>query len=97
MQGKKSQYRITFDRAAVAKVDPIEFSWLLSKHDMDVVAVNKVPMLFVQCSEFDVTTFVIDVNREFGTGIFKRIDVAVYGKGYEDTYLVEDYASTYSY
>lgn len=85
----KSQFRITFRRSAITKADPIEFAWLLSKHDMDVVAVNKVPMLFVQCSEFDVTTFAIDASREFGAQIFSRIDVCVPGKGYVDAFIVD--------
>lgn len=84
----KHQYRIEFHKGAQARVDPFELAWLLSKHNMDVVSKNEVPMLFVQCSEFDVTTFVIDVNRQFGSLVFKQVDVSVPGEGYVDTYIV---------
>ena len=85
----KSQYRIEFHEDACKRIDPFEFAWLLSKHDMDVVAKNERPMLFVRCSEFDVTTFVIDASREFGAQIFSRIDVCVPGKGYVDAFIVD--------
>lgn len=84
----KRQYRIEFHKSAETRIDPFEFAWLLSKHDMDVVAKNERPMLFVRYSEFDVTTFMIDVNRLYGPLIFKHVDVAVPGKGYEDANLV---------
>ena len=84
----KRQYRIEFYESAEVRIDPFEFAWLLSKHDMDVVAKNERPMLFVRCTEFDVTTFMIDVNRLYGPLIFKQVDVAVPGKDYEDANLV---------
>lgn len=81
-------YRIEFHKSAEMRIDPFEFAWLLSKHNMDVTAKNERPMLFVRCSEFDVTTFIIDVNHLYGPLIFKQIDVAVPGGGYEDANLV---------
>lgn len=84
----KQQYRIEFHKSAEVRVDPFELAWLLSKHGMDVVAKNEVPMLFVQCSEFDLTTFMIDVNRLYGPLIFKQVDVSVPGEGYVDANLV---------
>ena len=82
------QYRIKFYESAEVRVDPFELAWLLSKHYVDVVAKNDRPMLFVQCSEFDVTTFMIDVNHQFGPLIFKQVDVCVPGEGYVDANLV---------
>jgi len=84
----KQQYRIEFYQSAEVRIDPFEFAWLLSKHEMDVVAKNEVPMLFVQCREFDVTTFMIDVNRLYGPLIFKQVDVSVPGEGYVDANLI---------
>lgn len=82
------QYRIEFYESAEMRIDPFEFAWLLSKHNMNVVAKNERPMLFVRCSEFDVTTFMIDVNRQFGPLIFKQVDVSVPGEDYVDANLV---------
>lgn len=82
------QYRIEFYKSAEVRVDPFELAWLLSKHDMDVVAKNERPMLFVQCNEFDLTTFMIDVNHQFGPLVFKQVDVSVPGEGYVDANLV---------
>ena len=84
----KNKYRIEFHRSAETRIDPFELAWLLSKHNMDVVAKNEIPMLFVRCSEFDVTTFMIDVNRQFGPLIFKQVDVCVPSGGYVDANLV---------
>lgn len=83
-----NQYRIEFHEDACKRIDPFEFAWLLSKHDMDVVAKNERPMLFVRCTEFDVTTFMIDVNHQFGPLVFKQVDVCVPNEGYVDTFLV---------
>ena len=83
----KQQYRIEFHKGAEVRIDPFEFAWLLSKHDMDVVAKDERPMLFVQCTEFDVITFMIDVNRLYGPLIFKQVDVSVPGEGYVDANL----------
>ncbi len=84
----KNQYRITFHRNAEGRIDPFEMAWLLSKHCMDVVAKNEVPMLFVHCSEFDLVTFMIDMNRQFGPLIFKQVDVFIPSDGYVDANLV---------
>jgi len=72
------QYRITFHLSAEHRLDPFEFAWLLAKHDLEVVAKNEVPMLFVRAkSGSDVTDFCDDVNRTFGPLIFKDVEVAV--------------------
>ena len=84
----KTQYRIEFHRDADKRIDPFELAWLLSKHDMDVVAKNERPMLFVQYSDFNLVAFIADVNREFGSLVFKQIDMPVLGEGYVDTNLV---------
>lgn len=82
------QYRIEFHKDVEKRIDPFEFAWLLSKHDMDVVAKNERPMLFVRCTEFNLVTFMIDVNDEFGSLIFKQVDVCVPNEGYVDTNLI---------
>ena len=72
------QYRITFHLSAEHRLDPFELAWLLSKHNLEVVAKNDVPMLFVWAkSDSNVTDFCDEVNREFGPLIFKDVDVAV--------------------
>lgn len=88
MTATKQQYRIEFHKSAGERIDPFELAWLLSKHDMYVVAKNERPMLFVRCREFDVAAFIIDVNRAFGSLIFKQVDVSVPGEGYVDSGLV---------
>lgn len=84
----KNRYRIEFHKSAEMRVDPFEFAWLLSKHEMYVMAKNERPMLFVDCNEFDLTTFMIDVNRQYGPLIFKQVDVLIPGDGYVDANIV---------
>jgi hypothetical protein len=68
------QYRITFYKSAETRVDPFELAWLLAKHGIDVVAKNERPMLFVTCSLKRLKEFADEVNREFGSLIFKAIE-----------------------
>jgi hypothetical protein len=72
--GVAKQYRITFYESAETRVDPFELAWLISKHDLDVVAKNELPMLFVQCKLKDLKAFADEVNRQFGPLIFKAIE-----------------------
>lgn len=75
MTNSKSQYRIKFYESAEVRVDPFEFAWLLSKHDIDVVAKNDRPMLFVQCGRDSLAGFVRDVNRQYGPLIFEDVEI----------------------
>ena len=78
------QYRITFYRSAEVRIDPFEFAWLLSKRNLEVVAKNEVPMLFVRAeSQEELLEFAKDVNRQYGPLIFDAIEVAT-GNGYEE-------------
>lgn len=74
-KGAKQQYRIKFHENAEVRVDPFEFAWLLSKHDIDVVAKNDRPMLFVQCDRDSLAGFVRDVNRQYGPLIFEDVEI----------------------
>ena len=78
----RQQFRITFHESADWRLDTFEFAWLLSKHDIDVVAKNDRPMLFVQCTEDDLREFMADVNRIAGPLIFKAVEVSEPGIGY---------------
>ena len=71
-----TQYRITFYPSAETRVDPFELAWLLSKYDLNVVAKNEVPMLFVQAESVEkVAKFAHEVNRQFGALTFRAIEV----------------------
>ncbi|MBR2682508.1 MAG: hypothetical protein IKE22_04485 [Atopobiaceae bacterium] len=76
MTTDKHQYRIKFYESAEVRVDPFEFAWLLSKHDISVVAKNDRPvLLFVQCDRDSLAGFVRDVNRQYGPLIFKDVEI----------------------
>ena len=79
-----NQYRLTFYPSAETRIDPFELAWLLSKYDLNVVAKNEIPMLFVQArSANQVTDFAHEVNRQFGNLIFRSIEVST-ADGYVD-------------
>jgi hypothetical protein len=69
-----AKYRITFYKSAETRVDPFELAWLLAKHGIEVMAKNERPMLFVTCSLKHLKEFADEVNREFGSLIFKAIE-----------------------
>lgn len=75
------QYRMHFYPSAETRIDPFELAWLLAKYDLQVVAKNDHPMLFVQAeSTENVIEFAHEINREFGALIFCSIDVAADGR-----------------
>ena len=78
----RDQYRITFYPSATVRLDPLEFAWLLSKHNLEVVAYsdNAWPMLFVRAYyPHNVSGFMRDVNRVDGPLIFDHVEVVVDG------------------
>lgn len=65
LRDKQRQYRITFNADAAEKVDAFELAWLLSKYELDVVAKNERPMLFVMGTYDNVESFIREATYEF--------------------------------
>lgn len=83
MNDNRKQYRITFYPTATVRIDPFEFAWLLSKHELEVVAKADNPdRLFVQESYDNIGKFIDEVNRTFGPLLFEEVAVSVPGEGY---------------
>ena len=79
-----NQYRLHFYPSAEVRIDPFELAWLLSKHELDVVAKNEQPTLFVQADSAErVIRFAQEINRQFGALIFRSITVST-DDGYVD-------------
>ena len=71
-----AKYRISFYPSAETRIDPFELAWLLSKYDLEVVAKNERPMLFVMSSsDCAVYEFCSEVNRQFGPLIFDSVEI----------------------
>lgn len=75
------QYRITFYQRALARMDPLEFAWLLAKHYVEVTAkADTKPMIFVKCAYREMLDhFMSDVNAVFGPLVFDRVEALVDG------------------
>lgn len=80
----RKQYRITFYDSAEVRLDPLEFAWLLSEHDIEVVGKRDgAPVLIVQAIYGEqIERFMADVNRQSGPLIFRDVEVLT-AEGYE--------------
>jgi len=82
-----AQYRITFYGRS-ARMNPLEFAWLLSKHEVEVVAkADACDVIFVRAASRKVLLdWANDVNHAFGPLIFETIEGAG-PQGYEEIEL----------
>ena len=86
MQSVK-QYRITFYESAKARLDPLEFAWLVSRHNLGIVGKPESrPALIIQCRWPDqIAKFASDVNALYGPLIFESVEVLDVEEGeYDD-------------
>ena len=69
-------FRLHFEPDAAERIDPFELAWLLSKHELEVVAKNERPMLFVKTNDGDgVLAFMDEISRQYGVNLFCAIEV----------------------
>ena len=80
--GDRLQYRITFYDSLDLRIDTLEFAWLVSKHDLDIVAkADTVPVILVQATHPDkIVGFTRDVNAVAGPLIFHNVEVLLDGE-----------------